>query len=231
MLKVANEGTLLYPNDTMLGRVTSAYANIEEPTFDYNQYESNGSVTAQVSIDNVEVSSNDILTAYIDGEVRGQASPLLSPINNEYVFGLMVYGDEVTNNIEFEYYNYTNGKTYDLDHDISGFESDMIVGTYASPYVMGQLDEFIPVSYSLEKAYPNPFNPSTTIGYALSNSANVDITVYDISGRVVENLVSGYKTSGSHEIVLIASSMASGFYFVQLNVNGFVDNQKLLLIK
>ena len=199
--------------------------------FDFNQYESNGSVTAEVSIDGVDVSSNDILTAYVDGEIRGQVSPMLSPLNNEYVFGLMVYGDDQTSNIDFEYYNYMTGKTYDLSHDISGFESDMIVGSYVDPYIMGESSSIIPSSYMLEKAYPNPFNPSTTIGYTLSSAANVDITVYDISGRVVDKLVSGYQSNGSHEVVWNASHMASGVYFVQMNVDGFVDTQKLMLVK
>ena len=62
-----------------------------------------------------------------------------------------------------------------------GFEVDMIVGDYLSPYAMGDSVDIIPSSYVLGKAYPNPFNPTTTIDYSLSNPAYVDIVVYDLS--------------------------------------------------
>ena len=57
------------------------------------------------------------------------------------------------------------------------------------------------------------------------------MTVYDITGRVVENLVGEYKSEGSHKVVWNAANMSSGVYFVQLNVDGCTDTQKLMLIK
>jgi hypothetical protein len=229
--KSLNDGTLVYPTGSLLGRVTSAYSSVIEDAFDYTKYENNGSVIVDVSIDNIEISGSDILTAYIDGEIRGQVNPQLFPLTNEYLFGMMVYGDDNSDNIEFEYYNYFNGKTYALNHDLVGFESDMIVGSYLDPYTMDDSSDTMPSSYSLDKAYPNPFNPTTTVGFSLNSPAYVDVTVYDITGRVVENLVGEYKSEGSHKVVWNASNMSSGVYFVQLNVEGFVDTQKLMLIK
>ncbi|MAZ60756.1 MAG: hypothetical protein CMG50_01090 [Candidatus Marinimicrobia bacterium] len=55
--------------------------------------------------------------------------------------------------------------------------------------------------------------------------------IYDVSGRVIDNLVSDYKSEGSHEVLWNASSMPSGIYFARLNVNVFVNTQKLMLIK
>jgi hypothetical protein len=107
----------------------------------------------------------------------------------------------------------------------------MIVGSYLDPYTMDDSSDTMPSSYSLDKAYPNPFNPTTTVGFSLNSPAYVDVTVYDITGRVVENLVGEYKSEGSHKVVWNASNMSSGVYFVQLNVEGFVDTQKLMLIK
>jgi len=107
----------------------------------------------------------------------------------------------------------------------------MIVGSYLEPYTMDDSSDIMPSSYSLDKAYPNPFNPTTTVGFSLSSAAYVDVTVYDITGRVIENLVGEYKSEGPHKVVWNASNMASGVYFVQLNVDGFTDTQKLMLIK
>ena len=230
-LKVANEGTLIYPTGSILSRVSTAYSNVIEDSFNYTSYENNGSIVVGISIDDIEISGSDILTAYVDGEIRGQVNPQLFPLTNEYLFGMMVYGDENSDNIEFEYYNYLNGKTYVLNHELAGFEANMIVGNYLDPYTMDDSTDIMPSSYSLDKAYPNPFNPTTTVGFSLSNAAYVDVTVYDITGRVIENLVGEYKSEGSHKVVWNASNMASGVYFVQLNVDGFVDTQKLMLIK
>tara|TARA_A100001035_G_scaffold197531_1_gene158385 strand:- start:497 stop:2119 length:1623 start_codon:yes stop_codon:yes gene_type:complete len=230
-LKVANDGTIVYPTNSTLSRVSAAYSNVIEEAFDYTVFENNGSIVVDIAIDGVEVNEGDILTAYVDGEIRGQVNPQLFPLTNEYLFGMMVYGDENSDNIEFEYYNYISGKTYTLNHDLIGFEANMIVGDYLDPYTMDDSSDIMPSSYALDKAYPNPFNPTTTVGYSLSNPAYVDITVYDITGRVVESLVGEFKSEGSHKVVWNASNMASGVYFVQLNVDGFTDTQKLMLIK
>ena len=96
---------------------------------------------------------------------------------------------------------------------------------------MGDSVDIMPSSYVLGKAYPNPFNPITTIDYSLSNSAYVDIVVYDITGKVVSSLISNYKPEGLHSVSWDASSMPSGIYFVQLNVEGNIDTQKIMLIK
>ena len=230
-LKAVNDGTLVYPIASALSRVSTAYTNVIEDALDYTTYENNGSIVVDVAIDDIEISGSDILTAYVDGEIRGQVNPQLFPLTNEYLFGMMVYGDENSDNIEFEYYNYLNGKTYALNNDLVGFESDMIVGSYLEPYTMDDSSDIVPSSYSLDKAYPNPFNPTTTVGFSLSSAAYVDVTVYDITGRVIENLVGEYKSEGPHKVVWNASNMASGVYFVQLNVDGFTDTQKLMLIK
>ena len=119
--------------------------------------------------------------------------------------------DENSDNIEFEYFNYLTGKTFTLNHDLPGFEVDMIVGDYLSPYTMGDSVDIMPSSYVLGKAYPNPFNPTTTIDYSLSNSAYVDIVVYDITGKVVSSLISNYKPEGLHSVSWDASSMPSEY--------------------
>ena len=200
-LKTANDGTIVYPIGSMLSRVSAGYSNVIEDSFNYTSYENNGSIVVDVSIDDIEVSASDILTAYVDGEIRGQVNPQLFPLTNEYLFGMMIYGNENSDNIEFEYYNYLNGKTYILNNDLVGFEANMIVGNYLEPYTMDDSSDIVPSSYSLDKAYPNPFNPTTTVGFSLSSAAYVDVTVYDITGRVIENLVGEYKSEGSHKVV------------------------------
>lgn len=70
----------------------------------------------------------------------------------------------------------------------------------------------IPRSYSLEQSYPNPFNSLTTITYSLPRTSHVTMTVYDLLGHRVTNLMNEVQDAGQHRVVWDASSSASGVY-------------------
>ena len=85
--------------------------------------------------------------------------------------------------------------------------------------------------FELTGVHPNPFNPSTQISFALPEAAKVVLTVYDVSGRQVANLVNGWLSPGSHEISWEASSMPSGVYFARLQAADYSETVKMLLVK
>lgn len=81
---------------------------------------------------------------------------------------------------------------------------------------------------TLKQNYPNPFNPSTKISYELPYAANVTLKVYDIAGREVANLFSGYQNTGNHTVNFDASGLSSGVYFYKLSVqNGLNSTTKV----
>jgi photosystem II stability/assembly factor-like uncharacterized protein len=88
-----------------------------------------------------------------------------------------------------------------------------------------------PTTYSLSQNYPNPFNPTTTIQYSIPKDEFVKLTVYDITGRVVKELISDYKTAGKYSVEFNAAGLASGIYFYKLNTSGAPLINKMLLIK
>jgi len=88
-----------------------------------------------------------------------------------------------------------------------------------------------PSAFELEENYPNPFNPSTTIGFSIPTSGMVELTVYDITGRAVRTLQNGYLPAGSHQVTFAGSDLASGAYFYALKSQGFQDVKKMLLVK
>ena len=88
-----------------------------------------------------------------------------------------------------------------------------------------------PSEIALGNAYPNPFNPSTSISFSIPNAMHVDVSIYDTNGRMVEQLVSGVKSAGVYEINWNADLNASGLYFIRFNADGNVHTQKILLIK
>ncbi len=101
---------------------------------------------------------------------------------------------------------------------------------YTPDYVLEQA--MIPNHYGLEAAYPNPFNPSTTINYAMKADGIVKIEVYDILGRSVAVLVNGVQPAGIHTINWLSNDLASGIYFVRMNAGqDFVATMKLVRMK
>tara|TARA_R110001599_G_scaffold244895_1_gene445133 strand:- start:245698 stop:247176 length:1479 start_codon:yes stop_codon:yes gene_type:complete len=97
--------------------------------------------------------------------------------------------------------------------------------------------ESIPSNFSLKNNYPNPFNPSTTISFALPEKSEVRINVYNINGQLVSSLVNEVKPAGTFDIDFEASGLASGVYIARMTAIGeqsgdrFSKHIKMQLIK
>jgi Secretion system C-terminal sorting domain/3-keto-disaccharide hydrolase len=90
----------------------------------------------------------------------------------------------------------------------------------------------LPSAFRLNEAYPNPFNASTSFSIDLPESAELVVTVYNISGQQVATLVNGTVSAGQHSFSFDASGMASGLYFIRATVPGQLDQiQKVTLIR
>jgi len=88
-----------------------------------------------------------------------------------------------------------------------------------------------PAVFSLGAAYPNPFNPATSIALDISEAGNVNVTVYNLMGQGVATLAEGYMQPGVYHLNWDASQEVSGMYLVRAEAGGFISTQKLLLIK
>ena len=89
----------------------------------------------------------------------------------------------------------------------------------------------IPMKYALHNAYPNPFNPTTTIRFDMKKTGVAKVLVYDLLGRKVAELFNHQATAGSHEVMFDGSGLASGVYFVRMEAPGFVASKKIVLLK
>lgn len=85
--------------------------------------------------------------------------------------------------------------------------------------------------FNLDQNHPNPFNPTTTISFAIPSSELVNLTVYDMLGREVAVLVNSQKDAGSYKVQFDASNLAAGIYIYRLKAGRFEHSRKLLLIK
>jgi len=89
----------------------------------------------------------------------------------------------------------------------------------------------IPSGFALLGCYPNPFNPETTIRFALPEASRVSLGIYDLSGRLVATLMNGFRTAGTHEVTFDASKLASGIYLYRLQAGEYVAAGKMVLMK
>jgi subtilisin family serine protease len=89
----------------------------------------------------------------------------------------------------------------------------------------------IPLRYSLEQNFPNPFNPVTTIRYNLPEPGSVRLTVHNILGQEVAALIGSDQPAGTYSVSFDASRLSSGVYYYRLVAGKFTDNKRMLLLK
>jgi hypothetical protein len=91
--------------------------------------------------------------------------------------------------------------------------------------------EEVPNDFALAPNYPNPFNPTTTIEFALPEAVEVSLRVYDVTGRVVARLVEGPMGAGTHRVTFDASALPSGVYLYRIQAGRFTKVQRMILVK
>ena len=79
--------------------------------------------------------------------------------------------------------------------------------------------------------YADANNPTTTLSFAIPVDSEVSLSVYNLQGREVSTLISGYRDAGYHSVVWDANSHSSGVYFVKMVAGEYVNTQKLMLVK
>jgi hypothetical protein len=89
----------------------------------------------------------------------------------------------------------------------------------------------LPAKYELSQNFPNPFNPSTMIKFALPEAAFVKLAVYNALGEVVKTLVNESRNAGEYEINFNAAGLPSGVYFARIEAGSFVSLTKMVLLK
>jgi len=94
----------------------------------------------------------------------------------------------------------------------------------------GTAEDYVPDGFSLKQNFPNPFNPDTEIQYTIPTESHVSVTIYDIKGRLVEQLVDRRMPAGSYSIIWHARGLNAGIYFYRLRVDNHEQVNKCMLI-
>ncbi len=107
---------------------------------------------------------------------------------------------------------------------------------YSNPVGVDNRSETLPQGFALEQYVPNPFNPVTTLRYDLPEDVLVNVTIYDMMGRVVSTLVSSQQNAGYKSIQWNATNnhgkpVSAGVYLYQIQAGEFVQTKKMVLLK
>ncbi len=118
----------------------------------------------------------------------------------------------------------------------NGFDSSSAANSFLVTFVrtsvgINVISSVVPEEYSLGDNYPNPFNPSTKIKFAIPSSGNVELNVYDSRGSLVGKLVNQKLNAGLYEYEFSAANLPSGVYFYRLNAQDFVQTKRMVLVK
>ena len=121
------------------------------------------------------------------------------------------------------------GASFDDDNGLSS--GSAYVYTSFIPVGVENERAGLPAEFALSQNYPNPFNPETVIEFALPQSGDVSLVVYNLRGEEVALLLSGTMPAGNHRVSWDASRLASGVYLYRLQAGDFVQTRKMLLLK
>lgn len=145
---------------------------------------------------------------------------------------LNLYFSETTSPVAVQSVSLSNCTFSDTNGNV--IDAEYLDGAYFIPteYVsISPEKDYLPTKISLDQNYPNPFNASTMISFNLSRQTLVDLSVYDIRGNFVKNILSERLTPGNHTVTWNAENLTSGVYFIKLNAEGIEKMRKCLLIK
>jgi PKD repeat protein len=207
-----------------------------------------GSFTSIIFIDNVEsIDMNDQLGAFVDGELRGVAKLAYGNVLDyyealgHYYFLPMVYSNQASGEtLTFKVYDASANDVFDVTETYE-FTANMVVGDFMTPFefhaVTSAIDETpIPTEFTLGNAYPNPFNPVTTIEFSVPELTNVKIDIYNILGQVVNTLVNVNYQPGFYSVQWDGTDTAghglpNGIYLYSVRAGSFTSVKKLTLMK
>ena len=166
--------------------------------------------------DNIIVGAREWIGEYTD-------VPAMGFDNNVITAGYCDSGDRIT----FKLYKNDSGELLDMY-----YESNIPDWTDNTIQTLGSFSTVsIPEEVSLMPSYPNPFNPSTHVQFTIPDDMNVALKVYDINGRLIDEIVNSNLTRGYYNFEWDANLFSSGVYFIQLRTGEKQEIQKVVLMK
>ena len=230
-----------YPDYGMLARATvNNDAYLATLTQQYDIVKTGISHPIIITEISGDVSVGDELVAYAQGQVVGatRITDLNAPVvitawGGYSDYGISLPGYNTGDAISLKLYSQIEGKEVALSTELNGSYyglAPMTTGT-ATTDIIEVVDGF-----ALGNNYPNPFNPVTTIEFSVPEDAPVTLAIYDVTGRLIQTLVSGEMNSGNHRIVWdgldsSGDAVSAGMYLYTLRSADVTITKKMVMMK
>lgn len=163
----------------------------------------------------VQLTSKGVIVSFDIGNSRidtaSSVSVAMMPSGN-VMRGTLNYDDWEQGSISFSFIPEVGG-TYQILSSVKALEME---STYKSEYFWEIPEK---EGFKVGRNYPNPFNPSTSIPFVLLEAGEIEVRIFNVLGRLVKTLPVKQYESGQHDLRLTLEGVASGMYFVQLNVS------------
>jgi len=128
-----------------------------------------------------------------------------------------------------------SGATLDMANNTISFSTDAVgnffILTGDSPTSIKNTNDLIVEDFALLQNYPNPFNPSTSIEFYIGKRSNVSLSIFNLLGQKIDDLVNEQMEPGTYNVSFDASGLASGVYLYQLRTDEITISRKMQLLK
>ena len=184
-------------------------------------------------------------TSYdVDSDVTYRLTVTLDYLGNVYTQDYQDITDSSTAISTYEYAVFMtdlNLSLWNIDYVVEASDEEFTVLSEAGEFIVANTSlsiasEIIPEVFALHQNYPNPFNPITSLRYDLPQDGLVNITIYDMMGRIVKTLVNGSQTAGHKSIQWDATndrneSVSAGLYLYTIQAEEYRKTRKMILLK
>jgi len=184
-----------------------------------------------IKINNIEITNDDWILGYCNEELVG-ARKWFGEYTEVPIMGVDEF-DETQNycendsKVSFKVYQYSTNNIIDLYATVPNWSN------LNNFIIHNEIDEVeLPDSFSVNDAYPNPFNPIVNIDIEIANQSILNVNVYNIKGQLVDNLISNkFFDRGYYNLTWNASEFSSGIYFIKFNIDNKSFIKKVTLLK
>ncbi|MBE0570818.1 MAG: choice-of-anchor J domain-containing protein [Ignavibacteriaceae bacterium] len=189
-----------------------------------------GSVPVELASFAASVSGNDVTLSWVTA----------TELNNSGFHVERSTGEDSWNNIGFVEGHGTTTETQSYTFLDKGLASGIynyrikqvdFGGSFKYYDLSQEIEIVLPNTYSLSQNYPNPFNPTTSIKYSVLVDGLVNITIFNMLGEKVANLVNGIHKTGNYEVTFDAANLVSGMYIYRMESGSYVSVKKMMILK
>lgn len=231
MIKMANPGSLTYPNEGLInGRLLNEPPGLSFGGWQYDpsRFADNMTVIAALNVLEDEDQTDYRVAAFVGEELRGVAEAILDPTTDTNKYFLTIGGESIETGVRFMIID-GNGDLLDAKESVS-FSLNSLTGSLGNPLMLTPAAS--PLFASIE-AFPNPFDQTIQLRGSVDSDQQLSVNIYDMTGRLVRRLFDDVVEQGNWQLEWDGQGqngtfLRGGIYMVRFQVNNEMFNLKVI---